>query len=163
MVAAELRGCSVDLGGVEVLSEVDLAVPSGSIVGIRGENGSGKSTMLRVLAGLVFPKSGSATVFGEPPTSAAVRLRIGAAIDTPVEAAHLTDFGGGGIDYTLSYQSGYHQRGLHSVVAIALLVAATVLLSWLGLVLLGRQRAGAGRRIPYLGKGGNRARAHRHR
>ena len=66
-----------------MLSGVDLVVPPGSIVGIHGENGSGKSTLLRVLAGLVLPAEGSAKVFGEPPTSAAVRLRIGAAIDTP--------------------------------------------------------------------------------
>lgn len=60
-----------------------------------------------------------------------------------VDAAHLTDHGGGGIDYTLSYQSGYNQRGLHSVVAIVLLLAVTAVLSWLGLVLLQRRRAGA--------------------
>lgn len=81
--AVAVQGCTVELGGVEVLSEVDLSVPAGSIVGISGENGSGKSTLLRVLAGLLIPRSGSATVFGEPPTSATVRLRIGAAIDTP--------------------------------------------------------------------------------
>lgn len=81
--AAAVQGCTVELGGVEVLSEVDLTVATGSIVGIRGENGSGKSTLLRVLAGLLIPQSGSATVFAELPTSAAVRLRIGAAIDTP--------------------------------------------------------------------------------
>lgn len=83
MSAAEMHSCTVTLGGVEVLSKVDLAVSAGSIVGVRGENGSGKSTMLRVLAGLLIPNSGSAWVFGEPPTSAMVRLRIGATIDTP--------------------------------------------------------------------------------
>lgn len=67
-----------------------------------------------------------------------------------VDAAHLTDHGGGGIDYTLSYQSGYNQRGLHSAISIALLLAATMALSWLGLHLLRRQRAGDAWQLPGL-------------
>jgi len=80
---AALRTCSVTVAGARVLSDVDFQIASGEIFGIRGENGSGKSTLLRVLAGLLIPDTGSAEVFGSSPTDASVRLRIGAAIDTP--------------------------------------------------------------------------------
>lgn len=73
-----------------------------------------------------------------------------------VDAAHLTDHGGGGIDYTLSYQSSYNQRGLHSAISIVLLSAATMALSWLGLVLLRRQRAGTGLHLPFIHGDGDR-------
>ncbi len=80
----------------------------GSIVGIRGENGSGKSTALRVLAGLVIPDSGHVEVFGEPPTSVAVRLRIGAAIDTPAFYGWMS---GVGFLKTLMDMAGVADRG----------------------------------------------------
>jgi ABC-2 type transport system ATP-binding protein len=80
---ALLRVCSVTLAGEKVLSNVDFQIASGEVVGIHGENGSGKSTLLRVLAGLLIPDIGSVEVFGSAPTDALVRLRIGAAIDTP--------------------------------------------------------------------------------
>ncbi len=78
-----LEHCSVDLAGQRVLSEVNLAVAPGSIVGVHGENGSGKSTMLRVMAGLLLPDEGTVRVLGGAADSPAIRLRIGAAIDTP--------------------------------------------------------------------------------
>ncbi|MFQ5809899.1 MAG: ABC transporter ATP-binding protein, partial [Armatimonadota bacterium] len=49
---------------VRALDSVDLSIPSGEIFGIVGPNGCGKSTLVRVLATLLIPDEGTATVFG---------------------------------------------------------------------------------------------------
>jgi branched-chain amino acid transport system ATP-binding protein len=48
----ELRGLRAAYGSIEVLHEIDLAVPAGSVTALLGPNGAGKTTTLRVLAGL---------------------------------------------------------------------------------------------------------------
>lgn len=48
------------------LMDVDLELPEGQIIGVIGENGSGKSTMLKLIAGLVRPSKGQVLVDGEP-------------------------------------------------------------------------------------------------
>jgi ABC-2 type transport system ATP-binding protein len=47
-----------------VLHPVDLVLPQTSTTGIIGPNGSGKSTLIRILSTLLFPDTGTATVFG---------------------------------------------------------------------------------------------------
>ncbi len=54
----ELEGATVDLGGRSVLAGVDLTVLRGERVGVVGENGAGKSVLLRLLAGELEPQSG---------------------------------------------------------------------------------------------------------
>jgi ABC-2 type transport system ATP-binding protein len=48
-----------------LFQELDWECPAGSIVGLLGKNGAGKSTFLRLLSGLIFPKSGSVEVNGQ--------------------------------------------------------------------------------------------------
>ena len=55
---------SKSLKGREVLRGVSLSVPLGSIVGIAGPNGSGKTMLMRAIAGLVRPDSGEIRVDG---------------------------------------------------------------------------------------------------
>jgi branched-chain amino acid transport system ATP-binding protein len=56
-LALELRGVSAAYGSITVLRGVDLQVPYGSLVALLGPNGGGKSTALRVIAGML-PVSG---------------------------------------------------------------------------------------------------------
>ncbi|GII75571.1 ABC transporter ATP-binding protein [Sphaerisporangium rufum] len=57
----------VELAGRTVLRGVDLAAAPGEIVAVLGENGVGKSTLLRCLAGLQPPAAGELGVLGRPP------------------------------------------------------------------------------------------------
>jgi len=59
-----VAGLAVDLGGREVLHDVDLAVRAGETVGLIGPNGAGKTTLLRAVLGLVPAAHGTVTVAG---------------------------------------------------------------------------------------------------
>jgi ABC-2 type transport system ATP-binding protein len=57
------------------LSELDLSVEPGSIVGLIGRNGAGKTTTLRLAHGLLHPDEGSITVFGLDPVHRGLEVR----------------------------------------------------------------------------------------
>jgi ABC-2 type transport system ATP-binding protein len=57
-------GITKSFGGHTALDHVDLAISSGSVFALLGPNGAGKTTMVRVLATLFRPDSGTATVAG---------------------------------------------------------------------------------------------------
>ena len=48
--------------GNRVIDDVSMELCSGTVVGLRGINGSGKTMLLRLLAGLIYPSSGTITV-----------------------------------------------------------------------------------------------------
>lgn len=58
------EGVTKRFGTVRALSEVDLEVPAGSVLGLLGPNGAGKTTMVRILATLLRPDAGRAWVAG---------------------------------------------------------------------------------------------------
>ena len=64
-------------GTVQALAGLDVVVRSGEIYGLLGPNGSGKTTFIRCLAGLVRPDGGSITVLGQPPLAAVQAGRVG--------------------------------------------------------------------------------------
>jgi ABC-2 type transport system ATP-binding protein len=68
-----------------VLDQVSLAIPPGSVVGLLGKNGTGKTTLIKCALGLLKPQSGEITVFGEPAwtLSGAAKARIGYVPQTP--------------------------------------------------------------------------------
>ncbi|OSZ60471.1 multidrug ABC transporter ATP-binding protein [Streptomyces pharetrae CZA14] len=72
-------------GGQLAVDALDLTVPAGSVFGFLGPNGSGKTTTIRMLMGLIEPTSGTARVLGRPmPRGArAVLPRVGALIEGP--------------------------------------------------------------------------------
>jgi len=57
-------GISKSFGGQLVLDRVDLMIEAGSVLALLGPNGAGKTTMVRILATLVRPDAGSATIAG---------------------------------------------------------------------------------------------------
>ena len=71
--------------GQVAVDHIDLAVPAGAIYGFLGPNGSGKTTTIRMLLGLVGATEGEITVLGEPMPSAAPRIlpHVGALVEGP--------------------------------------------------------------------------------
>ena len=63
-IAVEMRGISKEFGPVKALDDVDLVVQKGSIHGVVGANGAGKSTIIKVLAGIYSRDAGSVAVDG---------------------------------------------------------------------------------------------------
>ena len=63
-------------GRFTAVSEVDLVVGPGEIVGLLGANGAGKTTLIRMLLGLIPATEGEVALFGEPP-SRRTRRRLG--------------------------------------------------------------------------------------
>ncbi|WP_286142701.1 ATP-binding cassette domain-containing protein [Adlercreutzia caecimuris] len=80
----ELLNVCKFIKGREVLRDVSLSIESGEVVGIKGANGSGKTMLLRAIAGLIYPTSGSVVVDGvNPRESAAFPPSIGLLIENP--------------------------------------------------------------------------------
>lgn len=67
IIAAELNGVSRLYGSFAALRNVSATFTAGTCTIILGENGAGKSTFLRLLAGLVAPTRGTASVFSQSP------------------------------------------------------------------------------------------------
>lgn len=63
-LAVEAHSLGKRFGGVVAVDGLDLAVPEGEIVGLVGPDGAGKTTTLRILAGILSPDTGSARVVG---------------------------------------------------------------------------------------------------
>jgi zinc/manganese transport system ATP-binding protein len=64
--AVVLDGVAVALGGRTIWQHANLSIAHGGLVGLIGPNGTGKTTLLRVLLGQVRPSAGTVTVLGEP-------------------------------------------------------------------------------------------------
>lgn len=64
-------------GRIQALNDVSLAVPKGSAFGLLGPNGAGKTTLVKMLLGILYPTSGSATLFGQSISEPNVRDKVG--------------------------------------------------------------------------------------
>jgi ABC-2 type transport system ATP-binding protein len=64
LIAIDIRALVVRFGAVQAVAGVDLQVPAGQSTALLGRNGAGKSTTMRVLAGVIPPTSGRAVVAG---------------------------------------------------------------------------------------------------
>lgn len=63
----ELRRVRADYGSTTALDDMDLTIPAGAITGLLGRNGSGKTTMLSLIASLRRPTAGHVLVGGQEP------------------------------------------------------------------------------------------------
>ncbi|MFD7119685.1 ATP-binding cassette domain-containing protein [Streptomyces sp. NPDC059922] len=79
-------------GGQLAVDRLDLSVPAGSVFGFLGPNGSGKTTTIRMLMGLIEPTAGSASLLGRPMPRAvrAVLPEVGALIEGPALYGYLS-------------------------------------------------------------------------
>ncbi len=86
------HGLTKRFGAVTAVRDVDLDVREGDVYGFLGPNGSGKTTTVRMLLGLVLPTSGTAEVLGRPmPRSAAEVLpQVGAMVEGPAAYPQLS-------------------------------------------------------------------------
>ena len=79
----EMRDYTKTLQGVTVLDKVNLTLESGKIYGVKGKNGSGKTMLLRALAGLIYPTAGSLLIDGRPLEKGHFPPSVGVLIETP--------------------------------------------------------------------------------
>ncbi len=68
MTAIAFNNVTLTLGGRDILSGVDLAIPENAFIGVLGPNGAGKTTMMRAVLGLLRPAAGTIGVLGAPAT-----------------------------------------------------------------------------------------------
>ncbi|HZT81241.1 MAG TPA: ABC transporter ATP-binding protein [Gemmataceae bacterium] len=73
----EIRNLIKHYGRVEALKGVTLTVHKGEIFGLLGQNGAGKTTMVKALLGIITPSYGEANLLGEPAGTARVRKHVG--------------------------------------------------------------------------------------
>ena len=80
----ELKNVSKRLNDVTVLEDISLTLESGTIYGLKGKNGCGKTMLMRMMAGLIYPTSGTVSIDGEILHKDIATLRsIGVLIENP--------------------------------------------------------------------------------
>jgi len=92
----EINNLTFRYGRNQVFDNISLSLGSGKIYGLLGENGVGKTTLLRIICGLLYPKAGICKVFGHE-----ARLRLPAVLqevfyvpeDFTVPAINISDYG----------------------------------------------------------------------
>ena len=82
MSILSIENLSKNYGRVQALKGVTFSVPKGSVFGILGPNGSGKTTMLGIIMDILKPSGGSYTLFDEKPNENG-RRRMGTFLETP--------------------------------------------------------------------------------
>ncbi|MET1016632.1 MAG: ABC transporter ATP-binding protein [Leifsonia flava] len=91
-LAIETHDLTKRFGRQTAVAGIDLAVPRGSVFGFLGPNGSGKTTSIRMMLGLVSPSSGSVRLLGEemPRRLSEVLPRVGALVEGPAFSPFLS-------------------------------------------------------------------------
>ena len=88
----QTEGLSHDFGPLRAVREVDLAVPAGAVYGFLGPNGSGKTTTICILLGLLRAKAGRVSIFDlpMPRERKAIARSVGSMVEAPSLYDHLT-------------------------------------------------------------------------
>lgn len=90
--AIESAGLTKSFGKQLVVDAIDLAVPRGAVYGFIGPNGSGKTTTIRMLLGLVRPDAGGCSLLGSdmPGAASEVLPKVGALVEGPAFHPYLS-------------------------------------------------------------------------
>jgi len=104
----ETKDLTKQYGDVIAVDRLSLRVPHGGVFGFLGPNGSGKTTTMGMLLGLVHPTSGEARIFGDPARHPATLRRVGAMVETPTFYPYLSGRA------NLRYFQGVGRRGSSS-------------------------------------------------
>ncbi len=86
----ETDGLTKRYGDVVAVDQLSLRVPKGGVFGFLGPNGSGKTTTMGMLLGLVQRTSGEARIFGAPAGESDTLRRIGAMVESPTFYPYLS-------------------------------------------------------------------------
>ena len=65
MSEIKIEGLSKSIKGALILDKVSITLTSGKIYGLKGKNGSGKTMLMRAIAGLLIPDTGSVIINGK--------------------------------------------------------------------------------------------------
>lgn len=90
-MSIEIRGVSKNFGDFSALSDIDLTIPTGDLTALLGPSGGGKSTLLRIIAGLETADTGSVAIAGVDATGVPARKRdVGFVFQHYAAFRHLT-------------------------------------------------------------------------
>lgn len=67
MNAVTIKGLSFSYKETPVLEDINVTIPKGDFLAVIGPNGGGKTTLIRLMMGLLTPQKGNVTLFGKPP------------------------------------------------------------------------------------------------
>lgn len=84
-----IRGLTKNFGRLCAVNKLNLEVNRGEVFGMLGPNGSGKTTTLGMLMGVINPTAGDFSWFGQPPTNQ-IRKKIGAVLEHPIFYPYLS-------------------------------------------------------------------------
>jgi ABC-type multidrug transport system ATPase subunit len=84
-----IKNLTKHFGRIKAVNNLSLEVKAGQVFGMLGPNGSGKTTTLGMLMGVVNPTVGEFSWFGEPPTHE-IRKKIGAVLEHPIFYPYLS-------------------------------------------------------------------------
>ena len=84
-----IQGLSKNYGSIKAVDALDLEVKKGQVFGLLGPNGSGKTTTLSIVLGLIKPQSGYFKWFGKPLSAATLR-NVGSILETPIFYPYLS-------------------------------------------------------------------------
>ena len=76
-ISIKVKHLLYERGGEDIIHDFSFDIHAGDYVGVIGPNGGGKTTLLRLLLGLIRPHHGSIEILGGSPTAASIRKQIG--------------------------------------------------------------------------------------
>jgi len=123
-IVLSIKGLTKRYGSIVAVNNLDLEIERGSVFGLLGPNGSGKTTTLGVLLDVTRPDTGTFSWFGKPPDKT-LRKKIGAILEVPLFypylsgrknlelVARIKDLPGNDIEEALKIVDLYNRRDSH--------------------------------------------------